>query len=124
MNWMGLQLTRVLQDLRYAARQLRRNPGFALTAILTFALGANRANVIWIFIRHALVLALYGVAAGLPLAFVAGRLAREQLIDTSQNDPLVLILAICVLPALAVAGTYLPARRAASINPVRALRTE
>jgi putative ABC transport system permease protein len=91
---------------------------------IRMALGANRANVIWIFMRHALVLALYGVAAGLPLAFMAGRLAREQLVDTSQNDPLVLILAICVLPALAVAGTYLPARRAASINPVRALRTE
>ncbi|HXR39921.1 MAG TPA: ABC transporter permease [Terracidiphilus sp.] len=91
---------------------------------IRMALGANRAQVMWMVLRQALVLALLGVAAGLPLAFVAGRFSRGELIQTSQHDPLALIAAICILPLLAVAGTYLPARRAANINPVTALRSE
>jgi ABC-type antimicrobial peptide transport system permease subunit len=89
---------------------------------IRMALGANRAQVMWIVMRQALLLALLGVAVGLPLAFVAGRLAQGELIQTSQHDPLALIAAICILPLLAVAGTLLPARRAANINPVAALR--
>jgi ABC-type antimicrobial peptide transport system permease subunit len=86
------------------------------------ALGANRGDVMWMVLRQALVLAVLGVAVGLPLAFVAGRFAQGELIQTSQYDPLALIAAVCVLPLLAVAGTYLPARRAANINPTAALR--
>jgi putative ABC transport system permease protein len=89
---------------------------------IRMALGANRSHVMWIVLRQALLLALLGVAVGLPLAFVAGRLAQGELIQTSQHDPLALIAAICILPLLAVAGTLLPARRAANINPVAALR--
>jgi ABC-type antimicrobial peptide transport system permease subunit len=88
------------------------------------ALGANRNNVMWMVLRQALWLALIGVAIGLPLAFAAGRFAKDELIQTSQHDPLALIAAVCVLPLLALVGTYLPARRAATINPVSALRSE
>ena len=91
---------------------------------IRMALGANRADVMWMVLRQAVVLALVGVAVGLPLAFVAGRLAQGELVQTSQHDALTLIAAICILPLLAVAGTYLPARRAANINPVAALRGE
>jgi putative ABC transport system permease protein len=91
---------------------------------IRMALGANRANVMWMVLRQAFLLALMGVAIGLPLAFVAGRFAKDELIQTSQYDPLALIAAVCILPLLAVAGTYLPARRAAAINPVSALRSE
>lgn len=91
---------------------------------IRMALGADRGNVLWMVLRQALVLALLGVAAGLPLAFFAGRFAKGELVQTSQHDPLVLLAAICILPLLAVAGTYLPARRAAAINPVTALRAE
>jgi len=91
---------------------------------IRMALGANRANVLWMVLRQALVLALLGVAAGLPLAFFAGRFAKGELVQTSQHDPLVLLAAVCILPLLAVAGTFLPARRAAAINPVTALRAE
>jgi predicted permease len=89
---------------------------------IRMALGANRGHVMWIVLRQALLLALLGVAVGLPLAFVAGRLAQGELIQTSQHDPLALIAAVCILPLLAVAGTLLPARRAANVNPVAALR--
>jgi predicted permease len=91
---------------------------------IRMALGANRENVMWMVLRHACVLSLIGVGAGLPLAFAAGRFARDELIHTSQYDPLALLGAIILLPLLAVAGTWLPARRAAAINPVHALRSE
>jgi len=91
---------------------------------IRMALGANRGNVMWMVLRQACMLAVLGVAIGLPLAFFAGRFAKDQLIHTSQHDPVALIAAICVLPLLAVAGTLLPARRAAAIDPARALRSE
>jgi putative ABC transport system permease protein len=91
---------------------------------IRMALGANRSQVMWLVLRQALILALLGVAIGLPLAFLAGRLAREQLIQTSQFDPLTLFAVASILPLLAVAGTCLPARRAAGVNPVSALRNE
>lgn len=91
---------------------------------IRMALGANRANVMWMVLRQACMLGLLGVAVGLPLAFFAGRFAKSELVHTSQYDPVALIVAICVLPLLAVAGTYLPARRAAAIDPVKALRAE
>jgi ABC-type antimicrobial peptide transport system permease subunit len=78
----------------------------------------------WMVLRQALVLALMGVAVGLPLAWFAGRFSQDELVQTSQHDPLAFIAAICILPLLAVAGTYLPARRAANINPVSALRSD
>lgn len=88
------------------------------------ALGADRGTVMRMVLRQACLLALLGTALGLPLAFFAGRLAKQELIGTSQHDPLVLVAAICVLPLLAVAGTWLPARRASAVDPVRALRSE
>ena len=91
---------------------------------IRMALGADRRDVMWMVLRQAFLLALLGVAVGLPLAFFAGQFAKDELVHTSQHDPLALIAAICVLPLLAVAGTYLPARRAAAINPVAALRSE
>lgn len=91
---------------------------------IRMALGATRGHVMWMVVRQAGVLALIGVGAGLPLAFVAGHLAKSELIHTSQLDPFALIAAICIPPLLAMAGTYLPARRAAAVEPVAALRAE
>jgi ABC-type antimicrobial peptide transport system permease subunit len=88
------------------------------------ALGADRGNVLWMVLRQCFLLALLGVTVGLPLAFAAGRFAKQELIQTSQHDPLTLIEVVCILPLLAVAGTILPARRAAAINPITALRAE
>ena len=91
---------------------------------IRMALGANRANVMWMVLRQAGLLALMGVAAGLPLAFAAGRFARGELIHTSPYDPLALLAVVLLLPLLAIAGTWLPARRAAAIDPVQTLRSE
>jgi ABC-type antimicrobial peptide transport system permease subunit len=113
-----LALVGVYGVLSFVTSQRTREIGIRM------ALGANRANVMWMVLRQALLLALMGVAVGLPLAFVAGRFAQGELVQTSQYDPLALIAAVCVLPLLAVAGTYLPARRAANINPTAALRAD
>jgi putative ABC transport system permease protein len=91
---------------------------------IRMALGANRVDVMWMVLRQAFLLAVLGVAIGLPLAFAAGRFAKDELVQTSQYDPFTLIAAICILPLLAVAGTLRPAQRAASVNPVKALRSE
>jgi putative ABC transport system permease protein len=91
---------------------------------IRMALGANRANVMWMVLRQACLLALMGVAAGLPFAFAAGRFARGELIHTSPYDPVALLAVVLLLPLLAIAGTWLPARRAAAIDPVQTLRSE
>ncbi|HEY3990628.1 MAG TPA: ABC transporter permease [Acidobacteriaceae bacterium] len=91
---------------------------------IRIALGAQPLHVVWMVVRQAAILAAIGVAVGLPLALTAGHFAHHELIHTSQRDPLTLILAICVLPLLALAGTLVPARRAAAINPTEALRAE
>jgi ABC-type antimicrobial peptide transport system permease subunit len=91
---------------------------------IRMALGASRIRVMGMVLRQAFILAMLGVAAGLPLAYVAGRFAKDELIKTSQFDLLAFTAAIVIPPLLAVAGTLLPARRAAAIDPARALRAD
>ncbi len=91
---------------------------------IRMALGAGRVQVMWMVLRQAFVLALLGVAAGVPLALFAGRFAKDELVQTSQYDLMALLAAISIPPLLAVAGTLLPARRAAAIDPARALRSD
>lgn len=113
-----LSLIRIYGVLSFVTSQRTQEIGIRM------ALGANRGNVMWMVLRQACMLALLGVVIGLPLAFFAGRFAKDELIHTSQHDPIALIAAICVLPLLAVVGTLLPARRASAIDPARALRSE
>ena len=75
-------------------------------------------------LRQSFLLSLIGVGVGLPLAWVAGRLAQTELVQTSGHDPMALLGAIIILPLLAVVATFLPARQAAAVNPVSALRGE
>jgi len=91
---------------------------------IRMALGAGRMQVMWMVLRQAFVLAMLGVVAGLPLVYFAGRFAKDELVKTSQYDLLALLAAISIPPLLAVAGTLLPARRAAAIDPARALRAD
>ena len=91
---------------------------------IRMALGAGRGEVIWMVLRQAGILALLGIGLGLPLAFMAARFAKGELFQTSQYDPYTFVAVICALPLLALAGTLLPARRAAAIDPMVALRTE
>jgi predicted permease len=88
------------------------------------ALGANRSNVVVMVMRRALVLVGIGLAIGIPVALVGGRLMKTQLYGVSTYDPITLAGAVVVLAAAAALAGFIPARRAASIEPMNALRTE
>ncbi|MGH9447329.1 MAG: ABC transporter permease, partial [Terriglobia bacterium] len=91
---------------------------------IRMALGAGRANVIWLVLRGALLQLGLGLAVGIPIALAGGRLLASQLYGIKSHDPLILGVAALVLAACALLAGFVPARRAASIDPVQALRTE
>jgi len=88
------------------------------------AVGANRANVIAMVLRGAFRQVAIGLVIGIALALVAGRLISSQLFEVKGHDPVALIGAALLLAVFALIAGYVPARRAASINPVSALRVE
>jgi ABC-type antimicrobial peptide transport system permease subunit len=77
-----------------------------------------------VFIRSALVLTGIGVAIGLAAAAGLMRLMKSLLFGVSPLDPFTYVSVLIVLAASAVLASYLPARRAAAVNPVEALRAE
>ena len=91
---------------------------------IRMALGANRSNVVGMVLRGALVQLGLGLLAGLPVALAGGRLLSSQLYGVKSHDPVIVASAAIVLAACALLAGLVPARRAASIEPMRALRTE
>ena len=91
---------------------------------IRMALGAQASNVLWLVLRDTLLLVSVGVAIGLPVALAAVRLTRGWLFGLTANDPLTIALAVLALLAIAALAGYLPARRAASVDPMMALRHE
>jgi ABC-type antimicrobial peptide transport system permease subunit len=91
---------------------------------IRMALGADRVNVVNLVLRGAFTRVLAGLALGLPLAIGAGRLIAAQLYGVSFWDPLALGIAAGSLAICAFFAAVIPAGRAASISPMRALRTE
>jgi macrolide transport system ATP-binding/permease protein len=91
---------------------------------IRMALGATRQNVIAMVLRGALIQIAFGLALGIPAALVAGHLMASQLYNVGAYDPLALTGATLVLALCATFAGFIPARRAASIDPMRALRTE
>lgn len=88
------------------------------------ALGAERGTVLkMILLEAARLLALGAVLGGIGIFFVA-RLIRSVLFDTSPADPGVLASSLLVLGAVALVAAFIPARRAASLDPMTALRIE
>jgi len=88
------------------------------------ALGADRVNVVNLVLRGAFTRVLVGLILGLPLAVGAGRLIAADLYGVSFWDPLALGVAAASLASCALVAALIPAGRAASISPIRALRTE
>jgi len=91
---------------------------------LRMALGANRGNVVTLVLRGASWQVGLGLAIGIPAALLGGHLMATQLYNVSTYDPLTLASAVLVLAAFAAIAGFIPARRAASIEPMNALRTE
>jgi len=88
------------------------------------ALGALPSRIWWNVLAEGLRIVALGIAIGLPAAVVAVRLARGLLFGIRPTDPVSIIVAVTVLVAIGSLATGIPARRAAAIDPVQALRTE
>jgi predicted permease len=104
--------------ISYAVLQHTREIGIRL------ALGEQKGRLRWMFIRSALVLTGIGIAIGLAAAAGLVRLMKSLLFGVSPLDPFTYVSVLIVLAASAVLASYLPARRAAAVNPVEALRAE
>jgi predicted permease len=104
--------------ISYTVSQRTREIGIRL------ALGAQKTDLKWMFVRSALVLTGIGVGLGLCAAGVVTQSMKSLLFGISPLDPVTYIAIPLVLIASAVLASYLPARRAASVDPVEALRAE
>ncbi len=169
-------MTGLLQDLRYAIRQLQRSPGFAAVAILSLALGigANTAifslisslilkslpvrspqqlvafgngsdsgqidgigpgaldiglgvsssEILWMVIRDSVVLLGIGIAVGVPATVAVARSVRSQLFGLNAYNATTITSAVAAISAVVLVAAYLPARRAARVDRMAALRYE
>jgi predicted permease len=99
---------------------VRRTPEIGVR----MALGARRGRVIAMVMRGALMQALIGLVIGVPVVILCVRYIKSQLYEITTISPMVMAAAIVVLGAASAIAGIIPARRAASIDPVRALRIE
>jgi macrolide transport system ATP-binding/permease protein len=91
---------------------------------IRMALGAQRVGVIWMVLRQVFVLAMVGLAIGLPIALATSKFVESFLFGMKPDDPWAISVAVAVLVAAAVIAGYAPARRASKIDPMVALRHE
>jgi macrolide transport system ATP-binding/permease protein len=91
---------------------------------IRMALGAARGGVMAMIMRGAMTQTVLGLAIGLPVTLLCVRFVKSQLYEITYADPSVLTSAIVTLVAAACIAAIVPARRAASIDPVQALRME
>jgi predicted permease len=91
---------------------------------IRMALGAGQGNVLALMLRSALLQVGLGLAIGIPAALAGGRLLAEQLYGVKSYDPVILGAAALILAASAILAASVPARRAARVDPIVALRHE
>jgi len=88
------------------------------------ALGAQRSEVLWMVLSESLRVAAVGLAVGVPASLAVARTLHSMLYGLSAADPLTLALALVGIAVVTIAAAILPARRAASTDPIRALRMD
>ncbi len=88
------------------------------------ALGARRSQVLQGILREAGRMVALGIAIGLPIAWMASRLVSSMLFGVTAHDPVTSVLSIAVLVCAAFVAAFLPARRAAGVDPLVAIRCE
>jgi len=115
---LALSLVGVYGLFAYAVTSRTREIGVRI------ALGAARERVVWMFMRDALVLGCLGLAMGTLGVFAARGLIATQLFEIEPMDPPTLALVGAAVLVTALIACYLPSRRAAIVDPTRALRTE
>lgn len=104
--------------ISYSVAQRTREIGVRM------ALGASRPALKWMFVRAALVLTAVGVAVGLGAAALLAQAMRSLLYGISPLDPLTFLAVPLILAVAGMVASYLPARRAAQVDPAQALRAE
>ena len=102
--------------LAYSVTQRTREIGVRM------ALGADAGRVRLLVMRQVGVMLLVGGSIGVAAALGLGRAARSMLYQLEGHDPTAVVLAVVLLSLVALAAAYVPARRAALVNPTRALR--
>jgi ABC-type antimicrobial peptide transport system permease subunit len=88
------------------------------------ALGAKGRDILNMVLRESGEMLAIGLAAGIVLSLAVGRLSRSLLYGLSPNDPAAIVTAVAALAAVALLASFLPARRAAALDPLKALREE
>jgi predicted permease len=91
---------------------------------IRLALGAPTGRVLWMVLGESALLLVTGVALGVPLTLAATRLVQTQLFGVHGSDPATMIAAVMVIGLVTMLAAYLPARRAARVDPMVALRYE
>jgi predicted permease len=91
---------------------------------IRMAVGAGKNDVLWMILREVLLLLGIGLGIALPAALVLTRYVRSQLYGIQPIDPASIVTAVLVIGGVALLAGYVPARRAARIDPMRALRYE
>jgi predicted permease len=104
--------------ISYAVSQRTREIGIRM------ALGAQRETITGMFVRHGLILTGIGIAFGLVASFLAARLMSSLLFHVSPADPLTYLSISAIIAAVAWFACYFPSRRAATVDPMLALRSE
>ncbi len=120
LGFIGLALTVVglYGFLAFRVARRRREIGIRM------ALGASREATAWLVVRETAWLAAAGLALGVVLSFGAARIESSMLFGVRPLDALSIVAALSILMAAVAAATWVPARRAASVDPIQALRTE
>ena len=102
--------------LSYRVGQQRHSIGIQM------ALGASPSSVAFSVLRESALVVAAGLLAGLPFAFLAARTADSMLWGVKSSDPLIYVAGVALLCLVGFASAWLPARRAAAIEPAEALR--
>ena len=91
---------------------------------IRMALGAQRSRILWLFLRNVVALQLLGLLIGVPIVLAGSRFVESQMYGVRPNDPAAIVVAVVVLFAAGLVASYVPARRASSMDPMVAVRDQ